>query len=114
MLYGVAAAVAFLLELAGLASLAYWGAETGSGGWAVALAIVAPAAMAVVWGLVASPRARVQLAAAPKVAVRLVVLLGCALALGVAGQALLALVLALVIVADVAVLAAVGRPVAGG
>ncbi len=37
-------AVKFLLELAAFAALAYWGARTGHGAWAIVLAIAAPLA----------------------------------------------------------------------
>jgi hypothetical protein len=50
-------ALKFLLELAALASFAFWGAETGSGAFAVVLAIAAPLAMALLWGRFAAPRA---------------------------------------------------------
>ena len=72
-----------------------------------------PTLTALVWGLVASPRARVRLAAAPKTGVRLLVLLGSALALGVAGSDELAVVFGGVVIANTAVLAALGRPVPG-
>jgi hypothetical protein len=57
--------LAFLIELAALAVFAWWGAETG-GGLAVGLllGIGAPLVAAVVWGLFASPKARVKLPAA--------------------------------------------------
>jgi Protein of unknown function (DUF2568) len=75
------------------------------------LAVLAPLALAVLWGIFASPRARVHLGTRPKVALRLALLLGSALALAAAGQPMLAVVLTLVILADAAVLAALGRPV---
>jgi Protein of unknown function (DUF2568) len=80
----------------------------------VILAIGLPLAAAVVWGLVAAPRARVRLGTVPKTAVRLTVLLGSAVALDVAGQRPLALVFALAVLADTVVLGALGRPLAGG
>jgi Protein of unknown function (DUF2568) len=46
-------AVKFLLELAALGALAYWGATVGRGVLAVLLAIAAPAAAIIVWGLTA-------------------------------------------------------------
>lgn len=49
-------AIKFLLELCALALLAYWGAVTGDGAWAVVLGIAAPAAMIAVWGRFAAPR----------------------------------------------------------
>jgi hypothetical protein len=50
-------AVKFLLELAALALLAYWGAVVGSGVVAVVLAAAAPLLMVAVWGTFAAPRA---------------------------------------------------------
>lgn len=112
-LRGLAAAVAFLLELCALAALGYWGAVAGHGAWAFVLAALTPLAAAVIWGTFASPRAPVRVATAPKVALRLIVLLGGAAALAVAGQGWLALALAAVVVGDEAALIALGEPVAG-
>lgn len=77
------------------------------------LAVVMPTVGAVVWGLVAAPRARVQLPAAPKAGVRLLVLLGAAAALAVAGSGALAFAFGVIVLANTAVLAALGRPVPG-
>ena len=112
-MYAVAATVAFLLELAALAALGYWGAVTGHGAWAYALAALTPLVAAVIWGTFASPRAPARLATVPKVALRVGVLLGGAFALAVAGQGWLAVALAAVIIGDEAALIALGRPVAG-
>src|SRR5215469_12033797 len=55
-------ALAFLLELAMLAALGWWGATAGSSVVVhVLLGIGAPLAAAVVWGLFASPRATIRL-----------------------------------------------------
>jgi hypothetical protein len=112
-LYALAAAVAFLLELCALAALGYWGAVAGHGVWAYVLAALTPLAAAVIWGTFASPRAPVRLATVPKVALRLGVLLGGAVALAAAGPTWLAVTLAVVIVSDEVALVALGRPVAG-
>jgi hypothetical protein len=104
----VAEAVAFLLELCALAALAYWGST-----YNVVAAIVTPLALAVIWGIVASPRAPIALPPWPKFALRVGLLLGSAVALAVAGRPGLALGLAAAVVLDNGVLAAVGRPVAG-
>jgi hypothetical protein len=112
-LYAVAAATAFLLELAALAALAYWGAVTGSGLWGWVLGVLTPLAAAVLWGSFASPRAPVHLATAPKLALRLAVLLGGAVALAVDGPRWVAVALAAVVVGDELALLAVGRPIAG-
>ena len=50
--------VRFCLELAALAGLAIWGWETGPDGVNIVLAIAAPLAAAVLWGLFVAPRAR--------------------------------------------------------
>lgn len=50
-------ALKFLLELAALALLAYWGAVVGVGFWAVVLAVAAPSLMIGLWGRFAAPRA---------------------------------------------------------
>lgn len=78
------------------------------------LAALTPLAAAVIWGTFASPRAPVRLATVPKVALRLTVLLGGALALAAAGRTSIAVTLAAVVVGDELALVAVGRPVAGG
>jgi Protein of unknown function (DUF2568) len=111
--YLAAATVAFVLELCALAALSYWGYVTGSGVLAYVLAVVMPTLAAVVWGLVASPRARVQLPAGPKTGVRLLVLLGAAVALAVAGSGALAVAFGVIVLVNTAVLAALGRPVPG-
>ena len=52
-------ALQFLLELAALAALGYWGSTSGDGTFAhVALAIAAPVLAAVVWGMFGFPRRR--------------------------------------------------------
>lgn len=54
--------LAFLLELAMLAALAWWGAQIGTSlVTRVLLGVGAPLAAAVAWGLFASPRARIRL-----------------------------------------------------
>jgi len=66
--------LAFLLELLALAALAWWGAEIGSGLFVhLLLGIGLPLAAAVVWGVFASPRARVRLPLAGILAVKAVV-----------------------------------------
>jgi hypothetical protein len=47
----------FLLELAALAAVAYWALRTQTGAPRVVLAVAAPVALAVVWGLFAAPKA---------------------------------------------------------
>jgi hypothetical protein len=83
--------LAFLLEVAALAALAWWGATRGASKAAgVLLGIGAPLAAAVVWGLFASPRAKIRLPLAGVIAVKALVF-GCAsaatYALGLPGLA---------------------------
>ena len=85
----------------------------GPASWAWVLAVLTPLAAAVIWGTFASPRAPVRLATAPKVCLRLAVLLGGAVALAVAGHKWLAVGLAALVLGDELVLVAVGRPIAG-
>jgi hypothetical protein len=65
---------AFLLEVAALAMLAWWGA---TGRASVALAVLfgagAPLAAAIVWGLFAAPRAKIRLPMAGIVAIKALV-----------------------------------------
>ncbi len=55
-----ALALRFLLELAALAALAWWGFSAGDGLWAVVLGIVAPLAGVAVWGTLAAPKGRFE------------------------------------------------------
>lgn len=83
-LHAVNEGLAFLLELAALVLLAYWGFHAGSGAaahWLLGLG--APALMIVVWGAFAAPRARVKLPLAGVMAVKVVVF-GAATAAGYA------------------------------
>ncbi|MEO8287636.1 MAG: YrdB family protein [Chloroflexota bacterium] len=92
-------ALSFLLELCALAGLAYWGWQTGDGTVIKSvLAVGAPLAAAVLWGVFASPRAAVPLKE-PLHLLFVVVFFGAAAAaLAAAGQPLLALVFAVVLV----------------
>jgi hypothetical protein len=89
--------LSFLIELCALAALGYWGLTVD-----VVLAVVAPLAAAVVWGVFCSPRAAVRLPPWAKAAVQLLVLLGGAAALVAAGQPWLAAVLAAAVLVDAA------------
>jgi hypothetical protein len=77
--------LAFVLEMAALATLAWWGAARGTSTAAsVLLGIGAPLAAAVVWGSFAAPKARIRLPMAGVIAVK-------ALVFGSASAALFAL-----------------------
>src|SRR5689334_1484014 len=85
-------ALRFLLELAALASLGYWGGTAPTGAAAqTALAVGLPLAAAVFWGMFVAPRARVVLPTGARMALGLLVLAGAALALGDRGHGRLGL-----------------------
>ncbi len=72
----------FGLELCALGALGYWGYQVGDGPVAgAALAIGTPVVAAIAWGLFVSPRARVSLSLAGRLAVELAVFGSAALAL---------------------------------
>ena len=71
----VALTVRFLLELAALGALAWWGVRTGqTAGMKVLLGAGAPLAMAVVWGTFIAPKASVAVPGPVHVALQLAVL----------------------------------------
>ena len=84
-------AVKFLLELAALALLSYWGAVTGNGVLSVVLALAAPIAMILVWGLFAAPRSARRLRPQARIPLELGVF-GIAAAAGYAAGATVAAV----------------------
>lgn len=90
-------ALAFLIELAALAALGWWGSSTGhSSARHLVLGIGAPLAAVVLWGLYAAPRAVVKLPLSGVLLVKAVVFGGAALALWGLGQAGLAISFAVV------------------
>ncbi|PRX46087.1 uncharacterized protein DUF2568 [Prauserella shujinwangii] len=95
--------LAFLLELAALGALAYWGFTLGA---PVAVRIAAgagaPALAATVWGLFAAPRARFPLPTAGVLAVKALVFGAATIALFAAGAPVLAVVFAVLVVANTA------------
>ena len=98
-------ALAFLLELAMLGALAYWGFHTG-GGWLakVLLGIGVPLGVAVLWGLFMAPQAAFPVAR-PLYWTLFAVFFGvAALALGFAGQRTLGVVFAVVVILNVALM----------
>lgn len=101
-------ALAFVLELAALASLGFWGASVGPNLVAkLALGIGAPLILIVIWALFCAPKARVKLPLVPLVALRTVLLLAAAAAVLAAGWntgwVIAAIVFALVILLNAAV-----------
>jgi hypothetical protein len=96
----------FLLELAALAALAVWGASLSGGVTAVVVAIVAPLAMAVVWGAWCAPRARRRLGMPLRAGVELAVFAVAVIALAAAGHVAWAVVLAIVMAINAVLLTA--------
>jgi hypothetical protein len=64
----------FVVELGALAAAAYWGWEATSGPGRWYLAVLAPAAVIVVWALFVSPRARIPVSKQAALAIELVLL----------------------------------------
>lgn len=96
--------LAFLVELLALAALAWWGAEAGSGLWLhLSLGIGLPLVAAVVWGVFASPKARVRLPLAGILAVKAAVFLMATLALDGLGHRTLAVGFAVIAAANTVV-----------
>lgn len=95
--------IAFLLELLVLVVLAWWGFSRDAG-WAgsLALAVAAPAAAAVLWGMFAAPKARFTVPLAAQLGVKAVVFGAAALALLALGQRLPSLWFAVIVVVNTA------------
>ncbi len=99
--------LAFLLELLMLAGLAWWGAQAVSAlVGRIVLAIATPALAAVLWGLLAAPRARIRLPLAGVLAVKVVLFGGAAVAVYSLGQPGLAIAFAAVALVNTAIAAA--------
>ncbi|MDN4477381.1 DUF2568 domain-containing protein [Demequina sp. SYSU T00039] len=103
-------AVRFLLEVAGLAALAYAGTQVADGAWGWVLAAVLPAAMIAVWARVAAPKARTGLSQETRQRLGSGILLLAAVALAIAGAPGLAVAYAVAVVANTVVLGVLGAP----
>ena len=113
-LHAVNESLAFLVELAMLAGLAWWGATVhGAVVARVLIALAGPLTAGVVWSLFAAPRARVRLPSAGVLVVKAVVFGVTGLAVYAAGQHLVAIVVAVIAYLN-AGLAAVDRDAMGG
>jgi hypothetical protein len=87
--------VRFMLELAALASVAYWGWNLrGSTALRIAAGVVLPLLVAVFWGLLVSPKARLGTGRLGRAGLGLLVFLTAALALFDRGHSGLALAFA--------------------
>jgi hypothetical protein len=91
-------ALAFFLELAVMAALAYWGFQTIAGAAGIALGIGAAVLMGVVWGLWLAPRARYPLPALPHEILKDLVLSLGVVALLLAGNPLYAAILVVLLI----------------
>lgn len=106
-LHVISEGLAFLLELAALGALAWWGADTGTGlAGAILLGVGAPAGAAIGWGLFAAPRARIRLPMAGILTVKAVTFGAAAAAVYALGQHELAIAFAVVALVSTAVAAA--------
>jgi hypothetical protein len=107
-------ALAFLLELAMLAGLAWWGASRDASLISrVLLAVAAPVAAAVVWGLFAAPRARVRMPVAGVLVIKAVAFVLTAIAVYSAGLHMIAIVGGVIAFLNAGI-AAVDRQAIGG
>ncbi|MET7816916.1 YrdB family protein [Micromonospora zamorensis] len=96
--------LAFLLELAALAVLGYWGLKTDSAAPVkVALAVGAPLLAAITWGLFASPKATIALPLIGVLVVKALVFGSAALALHALGNRALATSFAVIVVINIAI-----------
>jgi hypothetical protein len=97
--------VRFLLELTALAAFGYWGATLRESGMLrVLLAMVIPLAVALLWGLFISPKARYSTGRSGQVGLGLLVFLAAALLLRERGHAAMATVFAVTSVISSALL----------
>jgi hypothetical protein len=93
--------LAFLIELFALAILAWWGAETGGGLFVhLLLGIGTPLVAAVLWGLFASPKARVELPLPGVLAVKALVFGTAMICLDVLGHRTLAVAFGIIAAAN--------------
>src|SRR5947209_5753546 len=105
LLRGANLGVRFLLEVAALAAMGYWGFQAGETAFArILLGIGAPLVLAVLWGTFAAPRSLLLVVGAPKTLLGLFLLGAAALALAVAGQPALALAFGALILVNQALL----------
>ena len=92
-------ALRFLLELAAVVALGYWGFHTGGSTVArVVLGVGSQVLAAVVWGLFVAPKAAMTLPSRVKFVLGLAILLLAAVALAAAGQPAIAVAFAAIVV----------------
>lgn len=101
----------FLLELAGVVALAAWGWSVPSDtALRVVLAVLAPAALIVIWATVVAPKAQNPIPPDVRVLIGSGLLLVAAAALARTGRAELSAVFAVLVVANTLLLFVLGRP----
>ena len=102
-LHALNEALAFVIELAALAALGWWGSSSGhTRASHLVMGIGAPLAAVVLWGLYAAPRAVVKLPLSGVLLVKAVVFGGAAMALWALGQTGLVIAFAVLAVANTA------------
>jgi hypothetical protein len=100
----------FLLELAALASVGWWGWHVGgSTPGRLALAVVLPVAVAIVWGLFIAPKARFHVSKPVWYGLQVVIFGAAALALASVWTPVAGVALALIVVANTTLLAFAGE-----
>lgn len=104
------AAFRFVVELVGVGALGYWGLlqAAGDGIARIALAVGAPLALILIWAIVVAPNATNPLSQPQRDVIGTALLLVAALALAAAGHPIAAVVFGAAVVANWALLAALG------
>ncbi len=103
-------ALRFLLELGGLAALAWASWQLSGGAWRWLAVIAAPLALAVLWGLVVAPNAPNPLAPQVRELVGSALLLGVAAVLALSGRPVPAAAYAALVVVNTVLLAWTADP----
>lgn len=99
----------FLLEIAGLAAFAYWGASTGEMPVSLLLAIATPAAAAVAWAIYAAPKSKWRLPLPPRIRFELTFFTAAMLALLAADVPTAAAILSALVILNAALLTVFGQ-----
>jgi len=99
----------FLLEIAGLAAFAYWGATTGEMPVSLLLAIATPAAAAVAWAIYAAPKSKRRLPLQPRIRFELTFFTAAMLALLAADVPTAAAILSAMVILNAALLTVFGQ-----
>jgi len=102
-------ALKFLLEVAGLAAFAYWGANTGDMPWSLLLAIATPLAVAVAWARFAAPKSERRLPLQPRIRFELTVFTAAVLALLAAGVPAAAVAMSALVILNAVLLTVLGQ-----